>query len=69
MSNEKQGYAVEVVVNCYNEKGEKISSTDSDWFGFSRAVANAATMSLLDGVKATVKGWEDAISEPGSQRR
>lgn len=55
---DKQGYKVEVIVNCYDAKGDRISQTDADWFGFDNTTANLAVTSLIDGVQAVVAQWE-----------
>ena len=56
----KEGCTVEVVVNCYDENGNHISQTDTDWYGFDREMMNYAARDLIARVARATEDWENA---------
>jgi len=62
---------VELILNVYGEDGELISDIPKgSWYNMDREMANAAAVTLTDGVNGVVKAWNEAAfsnkGNPGS---
>lgn len=58
MAEVKPGCKVEIILNCYDENGQMISSSDTDWYGFDRQMANDASRALVTAVVRTTEEWD-----------
>ena len=69
--SQKPGCILEVILNCYDEKGELISQTDSDWYSLERQMLNAGARDILDRIKQATMDWEQMRggTPPGDGRR
>lgn len=64
-AEQKKGCAVGVQIVATDENGAKISDTESEWYGFTRADANKLTMALADGVEDTIAKLAGTAGKPG----
>ena len=65
----KQGFSVGIQIVAADEKGERISDTDSEWYGFDRSQANDFTMALIGAVEGVVNKFRENVEKAGGRKR
>ena len=63
-AEQKKGCAVGVQIVATDESGNKISDTESEWYGFSREDANKLSMALAGGVEDVIAGLAGTAGKP-----
>ena len=57
MVEKAKGETVRIVAEQQNAEGDIISRATVEWYGFSNADGNVASMDLISGIFQTADGW------------
>ena len=67
-SAKRPGFVVGIQLVVTDEKGEKISDTDTEWYGFDRNMANQVAMDMLGAITGVINGYRAEL-EKGQRKR